>query len=288
MPYNLFQDLKFHGLRPYWQRSIQGDALARIKNKWAAFFYVAVQKKGYVNGYATHEAFRDYSVQVQWILNLYQAEKLTADHAKRLLINIPGRAQHAVAEVEFCEQARVRNSVADMRKEAERVLTAALRPFRTFPLIEEWRLQYSQVLHRYKFLILEGPSRTGKTQLARSLCPVSQRVFEVNCAADSEPPLQGFDPIQFGLILLDEIRPATVVRQRKLFQASLAEIQLGCSVTNVYMYKVCTYRTRMVCCSNDWTDHLRELDASSREWIAHNSFHVPVVEQCWMEEVVDS
>ena len=96
------------------------------------------------------------------------------------------------------------------------------------------------MLHRYKFLILEGPSQTAKTQLARSLCSPSQRVFEVNCAADSEPPVQGFNPIQFGLIFLDEIRPATVVPQRKFFQATLAEVQLGCCVTHVYMYKVCT------------------------------------------------
>ena len=247
-----------------------------------------MQKKGYVDGYATHAAFRDYAVREQWIFNLYQAQKLTADHAKRLLANIPGRAQHAVAEVDFCEQERVRHRVADMRAEAERSLSASLRPFRTFAQIDQWQVQYAQPLHRYKFLILEGPSQTGKTQLARSLCPQSQTVFEVNCAADSEPPLQGFNPIQFGLILFDEIRPATVVRQRKLFQASLAEVQLGCSSTNVYMYKVCTYKTRIVCCSNDWTAHLRALDPTSREWLVHNSVHVSVLEPCWLEEVVDS
>ena len=137
-----------------------------------------------------------------------------------------------------------------MRPEAERVLSAARRPCSTFPLIEEWRLQYTQVLHRYKCLSLDGPSQTAKRQLARSLWPPSQRVVEVNRVGDAEPPVHGFNPIQFGLILLDAIRPATVARQRKFFQATLAVVQLGCCVTNVYMYKVCTYRTRMVCCSN--------------------------------------
>ena len=275
-------DFTFLQIRPYWHRTLWGESLLRHRNRWSAFFYVAVQKKGYVAGAASHTAFRDYGVQVQWIFNLYQASKISADYAKRLVSNIPGRAQHAVSEIDFCEGRRISAAVADLQAAAEATLRRSLLPFRHVPEVDVWQQQYQTDAHRYSFLVLEGPSCTGKTQFARSLCPSGKRVFEINCGADAEPALQGFNPIEYGLVLFDEVRPATVARQRKLFQAGLAEIQLGCSATNAYMYKVCVYKTRLVCCSNDWSQYLRELDASSRQWILNNSVHVPCMQPMWL------
>ena len=39
-------------------------------------------------------------------------------------------------------------------------------PFRSFPAIENWKEQYDTEVSRYKFLVLVGRSRMGKTQLA--------------------------------------------------------------------------------------------------------------------------
>ena len=99
--------------------------------------------------------------------------------------------------------------------------------------------------------------------------------------------MQGFNLVEFGLVLFDEVRPAVVANQRKLFQAGVSEIQLGCSATIIHMYKVCTYATRLVCCSNDWSMHLAALDSQSREWLAANSVHVWCMQPLW-DEPVDS
>ena len=267
-------DLVFRDSRPYWQRALHGEALSRLRNRWAAYFYIVVQKRGYVQGEASHRSFRDFTVQSQWIMSLYSSEKVTAEHAKGLLCQIPGRAQHLVGEIDFCEQRRIRAAVDRIREEAQVVLRASLRPFKSIPAVDQWQAQFAEHRHRYKFLILEGPSCTGKTQFARHLVPAGKNVFEINCAADQEPPLQGFNLVEFGLVLFDEVRPSVVAKQRKLFQAGVSEVQLGCSATNVHMYKVCTYATRLVCCSNDWSVHLATLDSQSREWIIANSVHV--------------
>ena len=245
------------------------------------FFYVVCEKRGYVDGAASHRPFRDFAVQAQWVMNLYSAEKLTVEHTKRLLCQIPGRAQHLVGEVEFCEQERIRRAVAALRSEGEQALSRTLLPFRRIAAVDEWQLQYTDHRHRYTFLVLEGPSCTGKTQFARALCPADKQVFELNCASDQEPPLQGFNPVQHGLVLFDEIRPNAVARQRKLFQAGTAEIQLGCSATNVHMYSVCTYRTRLVCCSHDWSVFLDEMAPACREWVVLNSVHVWCTSPLW-------
>ena len=280
-------DLAYRGARPFWQRSLHGEALSRLRNRWAAYFYIVVEKKGWVQGASSHRAFRDFTVQTQWVMSLYTAEKITAVHAKRLLTQIPGRAQHLVGEIDFCEQSRVRAAVDRVREAAEVVLRSSLRPFKSIPAVDQWQEQFAEHRHRFKFLVLEGPSCTGKTQFARHLVPDGRKVFEINCAAEQEPALQGFNLVEFGLVLFDEVRPSVIAKQRKLFQAGVSEIQLGCSATNVHMYKVCTYRTRLVCCSNDWSVHLAALDSQSREWICQNSVHVWCMAPLW-EQPPDS
>ena len=33
-------DLKFLGARPYWHDSLHGESLQKVRNPWAAFFYI--------------------------------------------------------------------------------------------------------------------------------------------------------------------------------------------------------------------------------------------------------
>ena len=56
------------------------------------------------------------------------------------------------------------------RKEVAALLAPLQNEFRAdvWAMLEPWRIQYQQVLPRYKFLVLRGASRTGKSTLARS------------------------------------------------------------------------------------------------------------------------
>ena len=84
-------------------------------------------------------------------------------------------------------------------------------------------LQYAQLEWRYKFLVLVGPSRTAKKQLARSLAgPTGGLPYKANCASGSEPDLRGFRFSRHGLVLIDEVHPAQVAAQRFRLQAGAA------------------------------------------------------------------
>ena len=153
--------------------------------------------------------------------------------------------------------------------------------FRTLPLVETWDAQYQDFKDRYQFLVLDGPSKMGKTAFGRSKCPKGQFVLEINCAAGGDPDLRSYRYGHHGLILLDEIEADVVARQRKLFQAGTALIQLGTSATNIHVYTVFVHRVRIVCASNNWAASTARLVEADREWIESNSVYVRCDEQLW-------
>ena len=153
--------------------------------------------------------------------------------------------------------------------------------FRVVKEVEEWDASYDVLAERYKFLVLEGPSRTGKTAFARSKCPRGQLVYEVNCSAGGEPSLRDYRFGRDGLILLDEIEPGAVAAQRKLFEAGTAVVQLCTSRTDIHVYNVFVHRVRIVCTSNNWTSSFAQLSANDQAWLKANSVYVYCGEQMW-------
>ena len=114
-------------------------------------------------------------------------------------------------------------------------LAKGQKPFRVYPDIEEWKEQYGTEMYRYKFLVLVGPSRMGKTQLARHLLEpaVDGEILEVNCASGEEPGLRRFQWSRHKLVLFDEVHAKQVSAQMLLFQACASDIMLACSATKL-------------------------------------------------------
>ena len=152
-----------------------------------------------------------------------------------------------------------------------------------YPEIEEWKKQYEEELHRYKFLVLVGPSRMGKTQLARSLLGPAAlgEILEVNCASGEEPDLRRFQWSRHKLILFDEVHAKQVSTQRLLFQACTSDVSLACSATNCHSYTIYAHRVRMVLCTNCWEPDVRLMPPEDREWLEKNAVVVPITTPCW-------
>ena len=85
-------------------------------------------------------------------------------------------------------------------------------------------------------------------------------------------------------MLFDEIRAGIVARQRKLFQACAAEVQLGCSATNCHSYTVFLYRVKLVLCSNGWAASMQELCEEDQAWLRENMVYVAAQEPLWYED----
>ena len=79
---------------------------------------------------------------------------------------------------------------------------------------------------RKKCLVLQGPSRTGKTEFVRGLFPLGV-VLQLNCANLRNICLDGFDCLRYRAILWDEASASLVSNSRKVCQHLLCTVELG-------------------------------------------------------------
>lgn len=156
-------------------------------------------------------------------------------------------------------------------------LAKSMTTFVSFPEKTTFLDQFAAVRSRYKFLVVEGASQTGKSVWCRWLFGCPDLVLETNCAACPEPDLRKFNPLVHKGILFDEAKPTMVLSQKKLFQAPAEEVELGCSTTNCFSYKVFVSGVALMICSNTWKSDLHDLKLrEDREWLEDNSVYLDV------------
>ena len=151
------------------------------------------------------------------------------------------------------------------------------------PKVQACLNQFKKPRHRYRFLVLAGPSRVGKIAFVKSLCGPGMETLEVNCSSGAEPDLKAYRFRRHEVVLFDEIEAEQVAAQRKLFQAQATPVQLACSATNCYSYEVFVWRKKLVLASNNWHSSLSMLPAADRAWIQANSIVLDVDEPMWCE-----
>lgn len=167
----------------------------------------------------------------------------------------------------------------------EAALSPTSKRWKTFPEVQTRLEQYSTHAHRYKCLVLQRPSRLGKTVFARTLAPPGTEVLELNRAAGTEPELRAYRLTRHGLILFDEISAPVVCKQRKLFfQACAAPVQLGCSATNCHSYSVFVHKVRMVLASNVWHSSKKTLSQDDQGWLDANTVVLDIDAPMWLVE----
>ena len=124
---------------------------------------------------------------------------------------------------------------------------------------EEFLPQFEDYRSRYKFFVMEGASRTGKSSWAFWLKNDPSKVFYVNCANCMEPDLRKFNWLKHKIILLDEASPEMVINQKLLMQGPPCLVKLGQSSTNCHAYDVFVSGIMMIICSNTWAEEVDNL-----------------------------
>ena len=276
--------LDFEGAVPVVADVVGGLPTSRQSGSWAGYLYCIVEKFGQVFSYGTKRPFKDFLVQGQWVLNLLQARKISLPYARELVLQSCHNVQRHVKELDMLAREHEKERVAAARRVAECGLAMQRKRWRSVRAVVDWHEQYKSEAFRYKFLVLDGPSKLGKTQFAKSFVESSDQLLELNCAAGQEPDLRGFRYGQHEVVLFDEIRARIVAQQRKLFQACAAEVQLGCSATNCHSYTVFLFRVKLVLCSNSWAGSMEELCEEDQAWLRENMVYVAVQEPLWCEE----
>ena len=244
-------------------------------------FYVWVWKSGTVyaeTNYAPWEGL--WAPEAWWVVSLWRMHKLDHDTYRQLSAKLRDGHDRRMACLEAVVATETRHAYKAEQSAALAAIQARAKPMKPLcPAIESWMMHFGEVDDRYKFLVLHGPSRTGKSRLARSLFG-AEKTLVVDVMNAHEPNLHSYRRGVHRAVLLDEMQgPDFIIRTKKLLQMHIDGAELGKSPTMQYAYHVFVWRTPIIITTNHWT--LEGLDAADREWVEANCVAVEISEPVW-------
>ena len=277
----------FSGIRP----RVDVNSENRGRHMWMksvqhGHFYVSVQKKGTAytdTNYPPWEA--GWAPEPWWITKLWRVHKL--DHAQYRHLSTQLREGHdkRKACVDAVEVSKSASAFQAEREVVKRFLSAKALPFKPLhPDVERWKMQYEEIEERFKMLVLYGPSRTGKSRLARSFFG-EERTLVVDFQHAEHPDLRAYRRNRHRAILLDEVSSVSfIAANKKLLQAHVDGAILGQSATQLFSYYVFLWRVPIVLTTNNWD--LGDLKDHEKEWVLANCIPVFVGEPVWEKEAL--
>ena len=272
-------EFAFHGTTPHIG-FVPLESSSRIK--FAGAFYVSVEKIGSLWTFATVLPWKDYSVIDRWVTGLFAKGKLSASVTENLFLQVVTNAQNNVRNLKFVLEQRSFHDTQFAQAAARKRVKSTFSPWRHLPEVHKWQDHFSKDESRYMFLVLDGPSRMGKTRYAEGLV-ADGRAVVVDCAGAVTPDLSGFNRQKHDLVLFDELSVEAVIKNKKLFQSSLDSVCLGTSQTNVNILRLWMWRIRLVVASNCWKAEAAKVQNADGAWLKTNSVYVHVAEPLWVE-----
>ena len=279
------RELKYKGNLPdvEWNKA-KGRMAAKACHRSHA--YCQVNKTGTLYSQTTYPAPHKFLMQGQWIMDWWRKDKISGALALQELVRwkVPG-AQKAVVELEWLVAKAEEIGNKEEQYLVRESLATSFKKFRCFPTINRWKAQYTKrfwgMCGRFKFLVLEGPSKKGKTQLALSLFGI-HNTFVTNCQNCTEPCLVGFSRRCHKAIIFDEAAFAMVASSKQMFQANDCGAETGFSATNIHHRWWWLHQIPIIVCTNRW---VREEDNFEHyEWLTENCVHVTIDTPVWSEE----
>jgi hypothetical protein len=242
-------------------------------------------------------------VQARMVLALWRLRKLETADARREIVASRDKAFQNVLELE--RQAILEYDEWCVQQEQLARSSSNLRPFKP-PRVEEqeWLAQYvthaqpseaepldatghqtascaaRPKLRRYKTLVYDGPSRTGKSERAAHWF-TEERTLKLNCQGVAQPNMRPFLSGQFDAVLCEEASWDLLWQNRQLFQAGPHRVQLGQSPCNEHCYSVFCWGVPFMLCSNNFWEGCDNDEAKA--WVRANIVYVRWDEPTWQE-----
>ena len=101
---------------------------------------------------------------------MVEGAKILYQEARRELIKCGKGLVRRLADLECWHKSKQEMLVEEMVSKAQAASRAHLQEFPRFPIVDEWLAEVTKPLQsRKRCLVLQGPSRTGKTEFVRRL-----------------------------------------------------------------------------------------------------------------------
>jgi hypothetical protein len=150
---------------------------------------------------------------------------------------------------------------------------------RSLSPVSAWLDTFNVIAHRYKCLVLDGPSCIGNTLFARSLSPDANSLLEVDCSGSLDPDLRQFEALRHTHVLFDECCPLCVLK--KLFQVLSSFVTLGELQTKMLAYQVWIHGVSLMVTSKVFKEEMQALQHVDAMWVMENMVYVPMQQPLW-------
>ena len=282
--------------------TINGKGRNRRRAMVEGHYYCQAPKEGHVMHFSTCPVYKSIFPDSKMVITLWRTRKMCTESARSEVLltrdRVPGVISmlDSTRSLEYCAEMDVQAGRAEEkwarqpflapsdseREWVKQYAVVALLPYmsneRACEFCSSSDMEESAKKRRFKFLIYDGPSRMGKTELARAWFGVS-RTMIANAQECATPNLRPMLTGKFNAILFDEGNWELCARNKALFQASTRAVELSQSQCNDRSYTLMVFRVPMIICSNDfWAGCL---DDEIKNWITENSFYVSVQKPVW-------
>ena len=238
-----------------------------------AHYYCRMPKKGMVRHWGSHDPFKHYRINCEWITAFLQAGKLDDVDAIMEYSKCWKSVKMNVENVEYNVQLIKRRKLEE-RVEIVLERTAAKRSIRKYlPLVEEVYLPHMAIeAERHMVLVLDGPSGVGKTSYVKGLCSSPHAYLEINCmnlrvSANLREVVETIETICF-----DEASVEWALDNKKILQGPEFPVSMGDSNTGMYSYRRFLNGIKMVICSNKWAKQVSKLKSEEDKAYVHKNF----------------
>ena len=271
--------LMFNGSKAFLKDRVFGRHLQ--KNCFSAMYYLLCPKIGKVFSMGSHERFKQFPVNPDWVFSVVEKEKMTYEDALTEVVSCVRGCERRVRDLKCWYKHKQEFMLAKKVEEDEILARSKLKQFPKHKIAENWMKEVQEVgQDRKRILVLDGKSRVGKTQYARSLWSVGQ-VLELNCSQLSTPVLNAFDALQHKCILWDEASPKLVCDHRKVFQHQVGYTDLGHSPTGAHVIRIPLGFSCSIITSNSWRASVEKLSNSEKDWLEANVVLFVVESPLW-------
>jgi len=282
--------LRFDGVKPcHVQSCVARKSIGAGKRLNEGHYYLQCPKIGVILQKTNWPKWTSFPVAKRWIMNQFKVRKMLLEDARAECLEARDGVRGSFSELD-CIAEELRKQ--DMTKESEylqTMLKKQMKQFKALPkAILDWKEQYvpymchGQVQHtRFRPLVLDGPTRFGKTSMAKALFGENQTLV-LQCQGVAVPCLKHYMKYRqrYKCILFDEAHWTLVHDNKMLFQGGPAPVTLGQSPTGQFCYDVLLYGVPMILCSNQF---LNGADDLQMDYLTKNLIIVSVTEQCWLD-----
>ena len=313
------REMRFGGKAPsHISTSERGGSGRQWAHAAEGHYYLQTRKVGSVLRRTNHVKGLDFEISAKWVRRLWRKRKLSHEDALLEAIESRDRAANLVEEIRQVQ--RLETEVASKEKAAMALQTFQLRPFKP-PTEAEllWLKQYgwggtapgrsgegvraatpissgggtapenvvdvaaggTAPLRRYKLLVYDGPSRTGKSERAQRWFGEAA-TLSLNCQGVTAPCLHEWLSGRYKAILCDEGDWKLVWGNRLLFQAGPRPVLLGQSNCNEHTYTVYVRGAPMMLTSNAFWAGCPK-GGPEEEWLMNNIVYCYIAEPTWVQ-----